>query len=120
MRVFCVDGKVNMKVSVSGKQIDLGDAFRSHAEKEISATFEKYFDHAVHAHVVVSHDGPMFRADISVIVGHCLDFQGHGEAEEIYPAFELALERTAKQLRREKRKLRDHHRGVARDTVLGD
>ena len=109
-----------MKVSVSGKQIELGDAFRSHAESGVNSAFEKYFDHAVHAHVVVSHDGPMFRADISVIVGHDLDFQGHGEAEEIYPAFDLALEKTAKQLRRQKRKLRDHHRRVARDAVIGE
>lgn len=107
-----------MKVSVSGKQIELGEAFRNHAENEVNSHFEKYFDQLVHAHVVVSHDGPMFRADISVVVGHGLDFQGHGEAEEIYPAFELALERTAKQLRRQKRKLRDHHRGGARDTVI--
>ena len=106
-----------MKVSVSGKQIELGNAFRNHAEKEINATFEKYFDDAHHAHIVVSHDGPKYRADISVVVGHGLDVQGHGEAEEVYPAFELALDRTAKQLRRQKRKLRDHHRGGPRDTV---
>ncbi len=106
-----------MKISVSGKQIDLGSSFREHAETEINSTFEKYFDDAHHAHVVVSHDGPMYRADISVVVGHGLDVQGHGEAEEIYPAFELALGRTAKQLRRQKRRLRDHHRGGTRDNV---
>ena len=106
-----------MKVSVSGKQIELGSAFRGHAEKEINSTFEKYFDHALHAHVVVSYNGPNYRADISVVIGHGLDFQGHGEAEEIYPAFELALDRTAKQLRRQKRKLRDHHRTRTRDRV---
>ncbi len=105
-----------MKVAVSGKQVELGDAFRGYAEKEIASSFEKYFDHAVHANVVVSHDGPRYRADISVIVGHGLDFQGHGEAAEVYPAFEQALDRTAKQLRRQKRKLRDHHRGAGRDT----
>jgi ribosomal subunit interface protein len=109
-----------MKVSVSGKQIELGDAFRTHAEAEINSAFEKYFDHAVQANVVVSHDGPMFRADITVIVGHGLDFHGHGEATDVYPAFELALERTAKQLRRQKRKLRDHHRGASRDVVTQD
>jgi ribosomal subunit interface protein len=106
-----------MEISVSGKQIELGSSFRSHAENEISSTFEKYFDHVLHVHVVVSHDGPMYRADISVGVGHGLDFQGHGEGEEIYPAFELALDRTAKQLRRQKRKLRDHHRGGPRDKI---
>lgn len=107
-----------MKVSVSGKQVELGEAFRTHAEQQVTSTFEKYFDHAVHANVVVSHDGPMYRADISVIVGQGLDFQGHGEAAEVYPAFEQALERTAKQLRRQKRKLRDHHRGETYDPAL--
>ncbi len=100
-----------MKVSVSGKQIQLGEAFRTHAEEQITTTFSKYFDHTQHVNVVMSHDGPLYRADISVLVGHGIDFQGHGEASEIHPAFDLALERTAKQMRRQKRKLRDHHRG---------
>jgi ribosomal subunit interface protein len=100
-----------MKVSVSGKQIQLGEAFRTHAEEQINVTFSKYFDHAQNVNVVMSHDGPLYRADISVLVGHVIDFQGHGEASEIHPAFDLALERTAKQMRRQKRKLRDHHRG---------
>ena len=99
-----------MKVTVTGKQIELGDAFRGHAETEVVSAFEKYFSHALQSHVVISHDGPLYRADISVNVGHGLNFQGHGEADEVYAAFDRALDRTAKQLRRQKRKLRDHHR----------
>jgi ribosomal subunit interface protein len=109
-----------MKVAVSGKQIELGEAFRNHAEIQVSSSFEKYFDHAVQANVVVSLDGPMYRTDISVIVGQGLDFHGHGEAAEVYPSFDLALDRTAKQLRRQKRKLRDHHRGEAREATKQD
>jgi ribosomal subunit interface protein len=100
-----------MKAVVTGKQIELGDSFRKHAEDAVISAFEKYFSHAQQAHVVISHDGPLYRADIAVSIGHGLDFQGHGEADEVYAAFERALERTAKQLRRQKRKLRDHHRG---------
>jgi ribosomal subunit interface protein len=99
-----------MNVSISGKQIDLGEAFRTHAERHLALSLEKYFDDAVTAHVVVSHDGPLYRADISVIVGHGVEVQGHGETDEVYRAFEVALEHTAKQLRRQKRRLRDNHR----------
>jgi len=99
-----------MKILVSGKQIDLGEAFRDHAETALQTTLPKYFDHIRQAAVVMSHNGPLYRADISVSIGHGLDFQGHAEASEIYPAFEAALEKTAKQMRRQKRKLSDHHR----------
>ena len=109
-----------MNISVSGKQIDLGDAFQVHAVDALGAVLEKYFSHAVHANVVVSPQGPMYRSDISVTVGHGLDFQGHGEASEVYPAFDLALERVAKQLRREKRKLNDHHRSEQQREVASD
>ena len=105
-----VGGKDVMNISVSGKQIDLGDAFRTHAEDALGSVLKKYFGHAVHANVVISHQGSLYRADISVVVGRGLDFQGRGEASEIPPAFEIALEKTTKQLRREKRRLNDHHR----------
>jgi ribosomal subunit interface protein len=109
-----------MKITVTGKQIELGDSFRVYAEQKIHSEFEKYFNHALQANVVISHQGPTYRADISVTIGHGLDFQAHGNATEVYPAFELALERTAKQLRREKRKLRDHRRGENHKEPAGD
>ena len=47
--------------------------------------------------------------------------QGHGQAENTQTAFDGALERIAKRLRRHKRRIRDHHRdrkaSLAEDTL---
>jgi ribosomal subunit interface protein len=99
-----------MQLSVTGKQLDVGDALRHHAETNLQASVAKYFDGAIEGNVVFSRNAHLFRADISVHIGHGLQFQGAGEAIDPYPAFDIALEHAAKQLRRHKRKLRDHRR----------
>jgi ribosomal subunit interface protein len=95
---------------VTGKQLDVGDALRHHAEINLTASVAKYFDGAIEGNVVFSREAHLVRADILVHVGHGIQIQGQGEADDPYPAFDMALEHATKQLRRHKRKLRGHHR----------
>jgi ribosomal subunit interface protein len=99
-----------MKISVSGKQVDVGDAFRVHVEEMLGSVVDKYFGNALDARVVLSHHAHLYRADIAVHVGHNILVQGHSEADQPYPAFDSAAEHIAKRLRRYKRRLRDHHK----------
>lgn len=99
-----------MHVLITGKQIDVGEALRSHVEDRLSSGVAKYFDRAIEAHVVFSRQGPMFRADCSTHVGSGITVQSHGEADEIYASFDIAVDRIEKRLRRQKRRLRDHHK----------
>jgi ribosomal subunit interface protein len=78
---------------------------------------EKYFDHVIEAAAVFSREAHLYRADLSVHVGHGISFTAEAEADEPFPAFDLAAERLAKQLRRHKRKLRDHHRAEGPRTI---
>ncbi len=99
-----------MKVSVSGKHLDVGDALRSHVESTLLAVVDKYFGNALDGHVVLSREAHLFRADLAVHVGRNILVQGHAEADAPYPAFDAAAERIGKRLRRYKRRLRAHHR----------
>lgn len=99
-----------MRISVSGKQISVGDALRGHAETRLEGAVGKYFEGALDSHVIFSREAHNFRADISVHVGHDIVAQGHALAEDAHAAFDLALEHVAKQLRRSKRRRRDHQR----------
>ena len=100
-----------MEISVSGKHVDVGDSFRGHAESELAAAVNKYFEHAIDAHVTLSKDGGDMVVDISVHPGpRGLVVQGTGAAPDAYPAFDMALEHIAKQLRRYKRRLVDEQR----------
>lgn len=70
-----------MHIQVSGKQIDIGDALRTHVEEHMSTSVGKYFDKAIEGNVVFSREAHLFRADVMVHVGHDIQFQGQGEAD---------------------------------------
>ena len=99
-----------MQISVTGHQIDVGDALRGRVEVTMADSVVKYFDHAIEANVVFSREAQGVRVDISVHVGRGIMVQGHGQAENAHTAFDSALDRIAKRLRRHKRRLRGHHR----------
>ncbi|MCP4330390.1 MAG: ribosome-associated translation inhibitor RaiA [Alphaproteobacteria bacterium] len=99
-----------MHLSVSGKQMDVGGALKSHVEQGLATTVTKYFDNAIEAHVVFSRVAHQIRSDISVHVGRGIIVQGHGESADAYSAFDGASDRIGKRLRRYKGRLRDHHR----------
>lgn len=99
-----------MDITVNSKHMDVGDSLRSHVETNLANTVSKYFDRALDATVTVSkvqHD--FFHVEVTVHAGRSLTVHGNGEASDAYPAFDQALDRIAKQLRRYKRKLVNHH-----------
>jgi ribosomal subunit interface protein len=101
-----------MQVTVTGKQIDVGDSLRGHVEATTTAIVDKYFGKAIEAHVVICRERHLFLADISVRAGRGLLVQCHGESADAYAAFDSAAERLEKQLRRYKRRLRNHHKSA--------
>ena len=99
-----------MQISVTGHQLDVGKALRGRVEVNLADSVVKYFDHAIEGNVVFSREAQGVRVDISVHVGRGIMVQGHGQAENAHTAFDSALDRIAKRLRRHKRRLRGHHR----------
>lgn len=94
-----------MKLEIKGKQVNLGDAFTSHIRNELTGLTDKYFGDPISADVTVSRDGHLYITHLMMRMGHGLRFEATGKASAPYPAFENALERISKQLRRQKRKL---------------
>jgi ribosomal subunit interface protein len=98
-----------MQLSVTGKQTEIGEALRRHVEGSLSSILDKYFKTAIEAHVIVSKEAHLSRAEISIHIGRGIVVNARASASEAYLAFDAAAERLAKQLRRYKRRLRDHH-----------
>lgn len=98
-----------MQITVSGKQTDVSDALRVHVDEGLGLAVDKYFDRAIEANVTFSPEGHLMRADVSVHVGKGITVQGRGEGDDHYKAFDAAATHIGKQLRRYKRRLRDHH-----------
>ena len=99
-----------MRIQVSGKQMDVGDALRSHVEDRLGEAVAKYFDRPVEAIVTFCKDRHEYIADSSVHLSTGMTVQATARADEVYASFEGAVERMEKQLRRYKRRLKDHHR----------
>ncbi|MFQ5766131.1 MAG: ribosome hibernation-promoting factor, HPF/YfiA family [Rhodospirillales bacterium] len=107
-----------MDISVKGKNLNVGNALRGHVEDNLSNAVTKYFTRALDANVVFSREGHGLRADISVHPGpRGMVVQGASESNDPYAAFDGALARIAKQLRRYKRRLTDHHKGPPNDEL---
>jgi ribosomal subunit interface protein len=98
-----------MQLTVTGKQTEIGEALRRHVEASLGAILVKYFKTAIEAHSVLSKEAHLSRAEISIHIGRGIVVNAHASASEAYAAFDGAAERLAKQLRRYKRRLRDHH-----------
>jgi len=97
-----------MNVSITGKHIDIGAALQDHVRARLTSGVAKYFAGAIEGHVVFSHEGPFYRAHVSVHVGKGIATEAQGEASDIYESFNRAADAAEKQLRRGKRRLRDH------------
>src|SRR5215467_10367219 len=98
-----------MQLTITGKQTEIGEALRSHVEASLGAILGKYFKTAIEAHSVLSKEAHLSRVEISIHIGRGIVVNAHASASEAYAAFDAAAERLAKQLRRYKRRLRDHH-----------
>lgn len=98
-----------MQIQIKGKQIDLGDALREHVADRLDDAVVKYFGDAIDASVTLASDAGQIRADCAVHVGHDIFVKSHAMDHDPYKAFDDAAARIEKQLRRYKRRLRDHH-----------
>lgn len=99
-----------MQLSVKGKQLDIGEALRSHIEGSLDRVLSKYFGNVIEAQVTLSRNAHLFHAVLSAHVGRNIHLSAQDEADEPYRAFDGALDRLSKRLRRHKRRLRDHHK----------
>lgn len=98
-----------MEVHISGKQVDLGAALRDHVEQKLREVDQKYASRTVDARVVVSKTAHVFRCDCLAHLSSGLHAQAEAEADDPYAACDRAITRLEKQLRRYKRRLKDHH-----------
>lgn len=98
-----------MDISINGKGLDIGEALRGHVGTALTSIVGKYFPRAHDAVVTVSREAHLFRADVTVHPTRGFVVQGRAAADDAYAAVDGAVERIAKQLRRYKRRLNDHH-----------
>lgn len=99
-----------MRYQISGKQIDIGEALQTHVQDELGAAVAKYAERPTDANIIFSRNAHEFVCEATVHLSTGLTAQAKAHAHEIYAAFDQCCDKMEKQLRRYKRRLKDHHR----------
>ncbi len=109
-----------MRYQISGKQIDIGEALQTHVKAEFGELVEKYHQRPTEAVVIFSRDAHNHVCEATLHLSTGLTAAAKAHATEIYAAFESCREKLDKQLRRYKRRLKDHHRERATPVEFAD
>lgn len=107
-----------MRYQISGKQIDIGEALQTHVRTELDGMFTKYAGRPTEAHVVFSKSAHEYLCETIVHLSTGLNASATGKATEIYAALDASCEKMDKQLRRYKRRLKDHHKARSNPVEL--
>jgi ribosomal subunit interface protein len=97
-----------MTLRVSGKNVDIGDALRTHTVERVGDCLGRYFAGGYQGHVTVEKEGASFRTECAIHLSSGLSIQTVGSAYDPYPSVDQAVERLEKRLRRHKGKIKDH------------
>ena len=98
-----------MDVSITGKGIELGEALQTHVQDRISTGVHKYFERPAEAQVTFARNGSAIRCETTAHLASGVFLNAQGDAHDAYGAFDDALEKLEKRVRRYKRRLKDHH-----------
>ncbi len=99
-----------MRYQISGKQIDIGEALQTHVRTEMGEAVKKYSERPIDAQVVFSKSAHEFVCEATVHLSTGLTAAAKAHDTDIYGAFDACNEKMEKQLRRYKRRLKDHHK----------
>ncbi len=99
-----------MQIKTSGLHIDVGESLRNSVEASLPASVAKYAENPINATVTFSKDKHEIKCECSVHLSTGMIAQATGRGGDAYAAFDQTCDRLEKQLRRYKRRLKDHHR----------
>ncbi|MDX2050521.1 MAG: ribosome-associated translation inhibitor RaiA [Rickettsiaceae bacterium] len=100
-----------MKVKISAQHFSLHESVKSYAEEKIKEIVGKYFQKAICSDVHFTRQSYIYICDIVVHEGSGLHviIKSSAECDDVYSAFDQASAKIAKQLRKYKSKIKDHH-----------
>lgn len=100
-----------MRVQITGRQVDLGQALQARITDELTAALDKYSARASDAVVTVGRDGGVnFTVDCTIHLDSGIVMQAQGQGPDAHIAFENALNKLEKRVRRYRKRLKDHHK----------
>ena len=99
-----------MLYQITGKQIDIGEALQTYVKSVLENVTNKYSQRPTDTTVVFSKRADEYVCEVMTHLSAGLSTQAKSNAHEIYAAFDACNEKLEKQLRRYKRRLKNHHK----------
>ena len=102
-----------MDIQVSGTNMELGEALPSHVTSRTDEGIRKYFERGAETTVTFTKGRNAVECEMKSLLASGVYLNAHGEAGDAYGAFEEAMEKLEKRIRRYKRRLKNHHSNAA-------
>lgn len=99
-----------MRYQITGKQMDVGEALQTYVRDALDEVVGKFSQRPTDANIIFSKDAHEHVCEATIHMSTGLTAQAKAHEVEVYAAFESCREKLEKQLRRYKRRLKDHHR----------
>lgn len=107
-----------MTLRVSGKNLAIGEALRTHVHDRIDGVIAKYHAGVPNGHVTIEPEGSGYRVDCTLFLKQGITLQVEAISQEVYASFDKAADRIERRLRdHRKRKTSRHAEGSAGDPI---
>ena len=98
-----------MTLRVSGKNLAIGEALRTHVHSRIDGVVAKYNAGRPTGHVTIEPEGSGYRADCTLFLKAGITLQVEALAQEPYASFDKAADRIERRLRDHRKRAQGRH-----------
>jgi ribosomal subunit interface protein len=98
-----------MFYQITGKKIDTGVALNEYVKSQLDSVITKYAQRPIDATIIFSRNADQYVCEAMMHLSTGLTAHSKTSAREIYAAFDATSKKLGTQLRRYKRKLKDHN-----------
>jgi ribosomal subunit interface protein len=105
-----------MTFQITGKNVEVGEAFQSYAGEKIRGLLHKFMAREVDGHIRLEREREVFKTTCSVKLTNGLFLEAHGEGNDAYTSLDAAAHRLETRVRRHKGRIK-HHSAAGRRKV---
>ena len=97
-----------MTIQITGKNVDVGNAFQNYAGEKIRGILQKFLSREVNGHIRLERERELFKTSCTVQVAGGLLLEAHGEGTDAYSSVDSAAQRLETRVRRYKSRIKHH------------
>ncbi len=102
-----------MTIQITGKNVEVGDAFQNYASDKIRSVLQKYMAREVDGHIRLERERELFKSTCSVRLTNGLLLEAHGDGSDAYGSIDSAAHKLETRVRRYKGRIKSHSSAAA-------